>query len=217
MIRISPSKLLAFEDFRANHAWMDYERFVDALRGRRIVNEATVRGLAVHDVIENFREYLNTQSDKTTIVEGIECVLPDFTCRKIAQYVGEVCPKATHEVWLEYEMELPRHGNVKMVMRADAIEGNILHEFKTTGVPKKWMDYNTIQVKCYQVALPEIYDVRYHVFRLNDLNEVEDIAELRYYRTRDVEEQVRRVVVEMLDYCLEDERLYKLLQDEKTT
>ena len=114
-------------------------------------------------------------------------------------------PTAVFEVWNEHELHLPTGDTVKINMRIDSLEGNYVHEFKTTDKPAKYVNYsNSAQWKLYALSTGAA-KVRYTVFQYfyNEVVERYSVIPQNFDMLPypNMEGDIKVLVAEFIHYC----------------
>ena len=238
-LKISPSTLGEFQSLLNG----DYELwgksqddFIKGLSEGFQESAATSRGSAVHRILEGEDATEDIADDRDIPVPnkyGIE--RPDLiysiaepnlgvTWKFGEQAYKEIISRRLHgdvayETWGRWERQV-NGVNVLMNMRYDAVEPCILHDFKTTGKPKKYRDYfDSIQWRCYLMSMPEVNEVNYHIFQLphDNPNAVLDwvkYEKFTYCREADNDQKVVNLLHELIAWAKDDERVWNALKYE---
>lgn len=222
-LKISPSTLGEFQSLING----DYELwgktqddFVGGLTRGFEESAATSRGHAVHRILEG-------EDGKPGNVEYVyEVVEPNFgvTWQFSEDAYNEIVKHRlegdiAYETWGRWEHEV-NGVNVLMNMRYDALEPCILHDFKTTGKPKKYRDYlDSIQWRCYLMTMPEVNEVNYHIFQLPHDNPNAVLSwvkyqKFKYIREADNYQRVVNLLTELISWAKDDERVWNALKYE---
>lgn len=230
-LKVSPSILNEFAQFKRG----DYERwgktqedFRQYVLGEYSPNPATSRGTAVHSILEGKPGYMvpilignhSLQAHETYCVKEEEMgVIWQFTQKAhdtIFDY-GKRYAHAAHEIPDTIRIETAR-ANVYMNMRFDCLDGLELHEFKTSSKPKKYADYyDSLQWRCYMMALPDVQKVNYHVFQMPEAVPGNIIAGVEVYsfsypREADNDATVLTWLNELTAWVLDDAEMLAKLQ-----
>ena len=169
-IFLSPSKLEKFRDVVSGTWGATPSDFRDYCLRRQITTEAMERGKAYHTIIEKGSEVLRADND-AEIVSGPYLFHFSKEAVELGLNVHQLYNNMLHEVWLNHTMQVKNY-DVNIRMRCDGVDGLELHEFKTTGTAKQWLDYeDSLQWRCYQLAMPEIQKVCYHIFHFGVKND----------------------------------------------
>ena len=195
VIKVSPSILNEFAQFKGGsyEKWgKTQEDFRQYVLGEYSPNPATSRGTAVHSILEGKPGYMvpilignhSLQAHETYCVKEKEMgIIWQFTQKAhdtILDY-GKRYAHAAHEIPDTIRIELAG-ATVYMNMRLDCLDGLELHEFKTSSKPKKYADYyDSLQWRCYMMALPDVQKVNYHVFQMPEAIPGNIIADVKTY------------------------------------
>ena len=217
VIGISPSNL---ELFRRHQVGAPYapetgDQLEAELMGRVETSEAMSRGTAFHELIEHGTgPYHNPKSNTFVVFEkdlGVNWTF-DFNTAAQAEFVRAEFRGMQNEVWNTLEMESGAHV-VKMRMRHDALFFNWVLEFKTTGTPKTWLDYyDSVQWRCYLLALPDAELSHYRVFRFNPKNEIVEVYKFDYRREERILETVSGLVDSFVNWAETRPNLWAFLE-----
>lgn len=172
-IKISPSLLQKWNDIqkgRWNTTLADLE---DYILGTYKPSLAAMRGTAYHKLLEEGPDkYLRQNGFQVTVEEHDMRETFFFTKEAadpaVALYNAFEGQMTASEAWLSKEFEVEGQQVISW-MRTDLIEGDTIHDFKTSSRPKGWLDYlDAYQWKFYLSAVPEAREFRYHVFVLTE-------------------------------------------------
>lgn len=170
-IKISPSLLEQFRLVRAGLYNLGTDSLIEYITGEYKPNEATSRGLAYHRMLEEGTEKFWT-GERYEVHEKELNRTWTFTKEAVHPIVNVrgLYASMVHEVWGHYVAQV--NGiTVQMNQRYDGLLGYDIHEFKTSGRSKKYSDYyDSLQWRCYMLALPDVERVHYHHFYLNPTN-----------------------------------------------
>lgn len=217
LFKISPSILDQFHSFMSG----DYEKwgktqedFRQYVLGVYAPNLYASKGTAVHAVIEGVETSPNVHEESMQVTWNFA---PDAW--KTLQTFRERFKDASMEVWNHTTIESTK-ADVHMNMRYDALDGLVLHDFKTSAKPKHYGDYfNSLQWRCYLLSLPDIHKVMYHAITVpnSDPEKVIDklsIASMEFLRQPNNDQMVMYSLSHLIDWIMEDEQMYaKLLID----
>lgn len=170
-IYLSPSKLEKFRDVASEKFGATPNDFKAYCMGVSETSEAMARGSAYHRVLE--------LGDNAGFVDGEWRMVSEagFNFRfhsnacKPALGLHDSYTEMIKEMWLRWGCSVNGY-DVEMRMRADGMDGLHLHEFKTTGSQKSWLDYfGSLQWRCYCLAMPDLQKVIYHIFQFGTNND----------------------------------------------
>jgi hypothetical protein len=158
-ISISPSLLNSFWLVYTEQYNLTEERLEQDIRGVFAASPAMNLGTAVHHCIE-------TGSMEAT-VDNIDYNLESNLVSEISNVLKKHggYEKIQNEICMKLNFTDVHGFDVVMNMRIDAASYPDILEFKTSGKPKAFKDYeSSMQWKCYLVACPEASKVTYEVF-----------------------------------------------------
>jgi hypothetical protein len=184
VIKVSPSILNEFAQFKGGsyEKWgKTQEDFRQYVLGEYSPNPATSRGTAVHSILEG-KPGVNTLGGVAVHEKELKTnwVFTPDVFLSVHDY-GKRYAHAAHEVADTIRIELAR-ATVYMNMRFDCLDALELHEFKTSSKPKKYADYyDSLQWRCYMMALPDVQKVNYHVFQMPEAVPGNIIADVKTY------------------------------------
>jgi hypothetical protein len=184
VIKVSPSILNEFAQFKGGsyEKWgKTQEDFRQYVLGEYSPNPATSRGTAVHSILEG-KPGVNTLGGVAVHEKELNTkwVFTPDVFLAVHEY-GKRYEHAAHEIPDTIRIELAG-ATVYMNMRFDCLDGLELHEFKTSSKPKKYADYyDSLQWRCYMMALPDVQKVNYHVFQMPEAIPGNIIADVKTY------------------------------------
>ena len=184
VIKVSPSILNEFAQFKGGsyEKWgKTQEDFRQYVLGEYSPNPATSRGTAVHSILEG-KPGVNTLGGVAIHEKELNTnwVFTPDVFLAVHDY-GKRYAHAAHEIPDTIRIELAG-ATVYMNMRFDCLDGLELHEFKTSSKPKKYADYyDSLQWRCYMMALPDVQKVNYHVFVMPEAIPGNIIADVKTY------------------------------------
>jgi len=184
VVKLSPSILNEFMQFKGGsyEKWgKTQEDFRQYVLGEYSPNPATSRGTAVHEILEGIGHVYN-EGEMVVYEKGLDTIwrFNPTTYNHIQNY-GKRYAHAAHEVADTIRIELAG-ATVYMNMRFDCLDGLELNEFKTSSKPKKYADYyDSLQWRCYMMALPDVQKVNYHVFQMPEAIPGNIIADVKTY------------------------------------
>lgn len=239
-LKISPSQLEEYRNLKVGNyePWgKTQDDFVAGLTRGFEESAATSRGHAVHAILEGksasqiitgttFADDENGLCGKVPTEWHYKIYEPNFNADWLfsdAAYqviVSNRTPDAAFEVWGFWEGEVS-NTNVRMNMRFDALQPCLLHDFKTTGSKKYYRDYlESIQWRCYLMALPEVQTVHYHIFQMPKEAEPNKLIgwcrhePFTFVRERDNEQRVMVLLEDLIAWAKDDERVWSALKYE---
>jgi hypothetical protein len=183
-IKVSPSILNEFAQFKGGsyEKWgKTQEDFRQYVLGEYSPNPATSRGTAVHSILEG-KPGVNTLGGVAVHEKELNTkwVFTPDVFLAVHEY-GKRYEHAAHEIPDTIRIELAE-ATVYMNMRFDCLDGLELHEFKTSSKPKKYADYyDSLQWRCYMMALPDVQKVNYHVFQMPEAIPGNIITDVKTY------------------------------------
>lgn len=247
-LKISPSILGEFQSLINGdyELWSKtQEDFIRGLSEGFQESSATSRGHAVHRILEGedgktatgtrvvrvqdggageSHEMWYDEYDQEIEIKVYEMEEPNFgvTWQFSEQAYNEIIKHRlegdiAYETWGRWEHEV-NGVNVLMNMRHDALEPCILHDFKTTGKPKKYRDYlDSIQWRCYLMTMPEVNEVNYHIFQLPHDNPNAVLSWVKYQkftyiREADNYQRVVNLLTELIAWAKDDARVFDALK-----
>lgn len=198
--KISPSILEQFRLLYIGAYNKDVNSFKEYILGQFVANEASSRGTAYHEMLENGPDkyIFEVQKGKVKTREyhvfekelGVTWKFSSYAVQPIFDIRSQF--DLIFETWMDYTVTIEGK-KILMRMRFDGMDGLTLHEFKTTkNAPKAYSSdelgyLDSIQHKCYMAAAPELRSVYYHIFQLNAKNT--NCKYERYYKTRNGDEE----------------------------
>lgn len=184
----------------------------DYLVGEYVTSDAASRGTAYHEMIENSPDpYLDLSTDFYKVYEKDlkkDWLFHPQAVEPIYEYLKKY-PGLIFETWVSHKLQIDGH-EVLMRMKIDGLNGLNIHETKTTKRKPKSTDYfDTLQWRCYLLALPESPSVTYNVFQLGARNNWARTTEFTFERDPYNETTVRRYLSGFIAWCFaqDDERI----------
>ncbi len=219
VIKVSPSVLNEFAQFKGGsyEKWgKTQEDFRQYVLGEYSPNPATSRGTAVHSILEG-KPGVNTLGGVAVHEKELNTkwVFTPDVFLAVHEY-GKRYEHAAHEVADTIRIELAG-ATVYMNMRFDCLDGLELHEFKTSSKPKKYADYyDSLQWRCYMMALPDVQKVNYHVFQMPEAVPGNIIADVKTYsftypREANNDATVLTWLNELVGWVLDDSEMFSKL------
>lgn len=193
-IKVSPSLLQQWRVVRKGLYNSDTQTLIDYIVGDYKVTPAISRGTAYHKLLEDGPEKYRApgEPERYSVFERELNYTWEFTREAVEPvfHLRERYKDMVHEQWARWEVT--RRGmHIVSNMRLDGIEGRTLHEHKTTGSAKYWLDYyESLQWRLNLLAEPELDAVVYHVFQLNEKNNWCKYQTFRFERYDTIEADV---------------------------
>jgi len=171
----------------------DGDQLEQELIGPRVPTEAMSRGTAFHSMIENgtARYFTGTVYQVLEPELGIEWEWSQKEANEVERLRAKY-PGMIHEMKEKVLFQIDGT-DVVMNLRLDALYLNTVLEFKTKSSTPSYMEYfNSVQWRCYLVAVPDCSQVRYHVFQFNTKNEVAQTHEFLFLNDGSCEDFINR-------------------------
>jgi hypothetical protein len=215
--RISPSALESFRNYLVGNyeLWGKTQADLKSdLIGVFTGNHATSLGTAVHAIIEG--QEFEEQDGIVSYFDAdmkLSWKFSDDAKLQILE-LRDWYKLATHELAIRKNLWLTDGTAIEMNMRIDALEGYLVTDFKTTKSKKSWKDYtDSIQWRCYCMALPEVSEINYVVleFKHNDPSKVQTACIRRsytYYPEPDNNKQVLELLERFIIWVKSDQELF---------
>jgi hypothetical protein len=217
-LRISPSTLESYRNYlNGNYElWGKNQADLKAeLLGGFTGNAATSLGTVVHAFIEGELQYHIAETGNALLKDKELDNTWQFSEQslQVLQQIRKDYEEAAHELPLRHIVTLPDGTQVEMNMRIDALEGLTVTDFKTSKSPKKWGDYSdSLQWRCYCMALPEVNLVQYVVleFKHNDPEKLHTDVKVKtfdYLPEQDNDQRVMTYLNSFVDWVKSDPEL----------
>lgn len=217
-VSISPSLL---ESFRrcVSDPEMSGDKLEAEILAPRETTPAMSRGTAFHRMIEEgSRKFALPGPDNSELF-----AVPEDELNTVWYFTPADAEKAEacrnkyqngiHELKRKLEFEIDGV-KVEMSLRIDCLEMLTIAEFKTTGKPKKWIDYfDSLQWRCYCVAYPEVLTVEYTVFVFNSKDVISQVQFFQYYPTTVESAEVELWLSRFLQWAKERPAVWQHLID----
>lgn len=199
-LNLSPSKLQKFLDVASEKFGATPNDFRAYCMGVSETSEAMARGTAYHRILEHGENAGFVDGDYRLFSEaGFDFRFHSSACVPAIE-LHKSYTEMIKEMWLKWECSVDGY-DVVMNMRCDGLDGLHLHEFKTTGTGKNWIDYfEALQWRCYCLALPELQKVCYHIFHLGTNNDWCKYQMFEYIPEpiSEVEKRVKGVIADLI-------------------
>lgn len=215
LLKISPSILDQFNSFITG----EYEKwgkgqddFRQYVLGAYAPNLYASKGTAIHSVIEGVATEPNVYEQQMKVTWSFS----DDIWKQLQDFRQE---------FTFAEMEVRNHttinsplADVHMNMRYDALDGLVLHDFKTSEKPKHYGDYyNSLQWRCYLLSLPDVHKVVYHAITVPNTDPAKQIDKIRFDRMEflrhaDNDNLVRYRLHQLVEWVLNDKQMRAKLE-----
>jgi len=217
-LRISPSTLESYRNYLngSYELWGKNQADLKAeLLGGFTGNAATSLGTVVHAFIEGELQYHIAETGNRILKDkelDNTWQFSEETLQALQQIRNEY-KDAEHELPIRHNVKLPDGTIVEMNMRIDALDGLTVTDFKTSKSAKKWGDYSdSLQWRCYCMALPEINLVQYVVleFKHNDPEKLHTDVKVKlfeYLPEQDNDQRVMTYLQSFVDWVKSDPEL----------
>ena len=213
-IYLSPSKLEKFRDVASEKFGATPNDFRAYCMGIYETTEAMARGRAYHQILEFGEKAGLIDGDYRLFQEaGFNFSFHSEAC-KPALDLHNSYSEMIKEMWLNWSCFVNGY-EVILRMRADGIDGLHLHEFKTTGTKKDYLTYfESLQWRCYCLAMPELQKVIYHVFQLGTKNDWCRYERLEYLPEpyEEMEKMVKSCIADLISWSEGDNELMNALK-----
>lgn len=207
-LNLSPSKIEKFRQHREEEykGFITKDKLIDSLLGKVIWTQQATFGTAFHLVLENGAEAYKLSTGEYLIrgaemPEPVKCTYNEIL---LADEFHKNHPSMNNETWLTSSILIDGM-KVNLRMRIDGLEGNEIHEHKTT---MKDLDVHfyerSLQWKIYMMAT-EAHTVQYNVFPYKEPEGQErqvSYYPLRFYRGGiEMEQEVYRNIRGLIHFC----------------
>lgn len=212
-IYLSPSKLEKFRDVASEKYGATPNDFKAYCLGVSETSEAMARGRAYHKILEHGENAGSVDGEYRVFQESGFCFRFHSSACKPALDLHATYSEMIKEMWLTWICQVNGY-DVQMRMRADGIDGLHLHEVKTTGSEKDWLTYfESLQWRCYCLAMPELQKVVYHVFQLGAKNDWCKYEPFEYLPEpyEEMERMVKSCIADLLAWSEGDAELMNAL------
>ena len=211
VFKISPSLLNQFASYMRGEYGATMQTVMDYVTAPKVTSAAMSRGTAVHSILEGVEKTANVFEPEMAVTWNFS----EDAYAKISKY-GDAFKDASHEIWDSLRFDIEGAG-VYMRMRFDCLDGNELHEFKTTSRAKGYSDYYTsLQWRCYLEALQDVNKVRYHILEMPPADPAKEISKVKIYTIDYVREAnngqvLREYLNHFVQWILNEPILYSAL------
>ncbi len=128
----SPSKLETYRLYRNEefNGTITKESVIDTVLGVKKFSKKMSFGTAYHEMLEHGVEPYEAGQVYSVDVDGDDFIFQQEHVQPIIDFRNKH-PNTVYECWLPFVIKLG-NTNVRIRSRVDAIEGNVIHEFKTS-------------------------------------------------------------------------------------
>ena len=220
--RLSPSKLEKFRlcIMEEYNGFITKEKVIESIKGQEVWTPQATFGSAFGNVLENGKDkYFDKQSGTYIVQDGDmpEPVILSDKELKYAQEYHEKHPLMTYESWVWHDIYVDGD-KVTFAMRTDGLEGNVIHENKTSAGSISYEFYlKSMQWKIYALALKPSH-VQYNVFKYYkktkkiDYFRVNPVQEYIYYPYLGLEAEVKDWIRHLINFCKNEQLLEYIIR-----